>query len=196
MIRNALFLCIVCALVFAFYLPSYIKMQDMNKKNQVYEKRIKDLEQDNARLGEERRRLTDDPAYFEKVAREKMGIIRDGEIVYKIVGPGQRKNGVVSEEASFILKPDGDADADDKTKAAVKPAAGAKVKPVVKAAVKPAVKTAAKTVVKAKVASTKTVIKKDSKAVVKKPAPTVEKKNVKAPAPKSSLKEITKSTKQ
>lgn len=181
MIRNALFLCVVCALVFVSYLPSYVKMQDMNEKNHAYEKRISDLERDNVRLQEERRRLTDDPAYFEKVAREKMGIIRDGEVVYKILGPGQKKNGVVSEESSFIIKPAVD-DADDGPKAAVKPGAG------VKTAVKPAVTLA----VNAKPAGTKFLLKKNARAAARKIVSTTVKKKSNVFA----LKKTTVSTKE
>ena len=104
MIRNALFLCVVCALIFLFYLPSYVKMQDLNEKNRVYEKRVTDLEQDNTRLEQERRRLVTDPVYFEKVAREKMGIIREDEVVCKIVPQGQRKEGQPGDDASMIIR--------------------------------------------------------------------------------------------
>jgi cell division protein FtsB len=37
---------------------------------------------------EEKRLLEEDPAYLEKVGREKMGLIRKGEVVYKISQPG------------------------------------------------------------------------------------------------------------
>ncbi len=108
-----------------FYLPSYVKMQDMNEKNHAFAKRISDLERENTRLDEERRRLTDDPVYFEKVAREKMGIIKDGEVLYKILGPGEKKDGVNSDETSFIIK-QADDDADNKPNAVVKPAVKSK----------------------------------------------------------------------
>ena len=172
MIRNALFLCVVCALVFVFYLPSYVKMQDLHERNRVQEKRIKELERDNVHLEEERRRLTDDPVYFEKIAREKMGIIKDGEVIYKIVGPGQKKDGVVSEEASIIIKKAEDDAPDDKPKA--------------KAAVKPAAKTA--TVVKKSTTKKTTATKAKS---TKKPAL---KKDTKTKAVKSKTPTVNKST--
>ena len=167
MIKNALFLCVVCALIFVFYLPSYVKMQDLHEKNHAYEKRIGDLERDNIRLEDERHRLVDDPAYFEKVAREKMGIIKDGEVVYRIVGPGQKKDGKVSEEISVIIKND-TPDVDDKTKAAVKPASKtavkkrpAKPKTIV---LKPSAKKSTKPVKKPKVSEDSTAVDKNSSA--------------------------------
>lgn len=104
MIRNALFLCVVCAVVFLFYLPSYVKMQDLHDKNSAYKQRVSDLEQDNARLEEERRRLVTDPVYFEKVAREKMGIIRDDEVIYKIVDAGVKPGEVGAENSRLIVQ--------------------------------------------------------------------------------------------
>ena len=40
------------------------------------------LQRDNARLREEARRLKDDPAAIEAVAREELGLIRPGEILF------------------------------------------------------------------------------------------------------------------
>ena len=155
-------------------------MQDMNEKNQTYAKRISDLEHDNVRLEEERRRLTDDPIYFEKVAREKMGIIKDGEVVYKIMGPGQKKNGLVSEESSFIIKSDTTV---EKPKAAVKAKPVSKTTVKTKTPTKATAKTATKTVTKT---STKPVVKKDSKATKKTSSTVAKKKKVVVPPPKTT----------
>lgn len=40
------------------------------------------LQRDNARLRDEMRRLNEDPATIESVAREELGLIRPGEIVF------------------------------------------------------------------------------------------------------------------
>ena len=66
------------------FLPAYVKMQRLRGKNRQYEKRIEELKRDNVLLEEEKRRLLEDPLYFEKVAREKMGIVKEGEVIYKI----------------------------------------------------------------------------------------------------------------
>jgi cell division protein FtsB len=91
MIKNALMLFFICAAVLIFFLPSYLKMQALNEKNQAYEKQIAALEKDTTLSEEEQRRLVEDPAYFEKVAREKLGIIKDDEVIYKILPPGQKR---------------------------------------------------------------------------------------------------------
>ena len=90
MIKNAIPLFIITIVVVAVYLPSYNKMQDLKQTNKQFAQRILDLEAKNKKLEEERRLLTTDPDYLEKVAREKMGLIRQGEKVYKIV-PAKKK---------------------------------------------------------------------------------------------------------
>ena len=84
MLKNAIGLFILTIVVLILFLPSYTRMQDLKQKNSDYRKQIEQLQQKSAELKEEKRRLEDDPVYLEKVAREKMGLIREGEVVYKI----------------------------------------------------------------------------------------------------------------
>ena len=89
MLRNPLWLFTFLILMLAFFLPSYSQMQDLKQKNQEYEHQIKELTKKNTVLREERRLLKDDPEYFEKVAREKMGLVRENEVIYKFVPADQ-----------------------------------------------------------------------------------------------------------
>ncbi len=66
-------------------------MQDLKQKNQEYALSIKQLEKKNTQLLAERERLKNDPEYLEKVARERMGLIREGEKVYKAVPEAKKK---------------------------------------------------------------------------------------------------------
>ncbi|MBI5024762.1 MAG: septum formation initiator family protein [Candidatus Omnitrophica bacterium] len=59
-------------------------MQDHRQKNLEYEKKIAELQRRNEELKEEKQRLIEDPVYLERVARERMGLVREGEKVYKI----------------------------------------------------------------------------------------------------------------
>ncbi len=97
MIRNVVFLFVILAAVFVVYLPSYLQMQDLRHRNAVFEKRINDLEKETIVLTAERERLIKDPSYFEKVARERMGLIKDGEVIYKVVPAGSKKTEVPEE---------------------------------------------------------------------------------------------------
>jgi cell division protein FtsB len=83
--RNALWLFGVAIVILFLFLPSYTKMQDLRYKNDQYEKQIIQLKQDRERLLEEERRLENDPEYQEKVIREEMGVIKKGEVIYRVV---------------------------------------------------------------------------------------------------------------
>ena len=85
MLKNAIWLFAIAVLILVVFLPSYTQMQDLKQKNKDYEERIKQLVGKNKELIEERRLLEQDPVYLEKVAREKMGLVREGEVVYKLV---------------------------------------------------------------------------------------------------------------
>ena len=87
MIKNAVWLFCFAIVIFLVFLPSYTKMQDLKQKNAEYVAEIKDLKLQHTKLKRERMLLEKDPVYLEKVAREKMGLIREGEVVYKLTNP-------------------------------------------------------------------------------------------------------------
>ena len=91
MLKNALWLFGCTIVILALFLPSYAKMQDLKDKNFQYAQKIEYLQKRNLQLEEEQRLLTTDPVYLEKVARKKMGLIRNGETVYKMVPPAKPK---------------------------------------------------------------------------------------------------------
>lgn len=91
MLKNALWLFGVAVIMLIAFLPSYTKMQDLKLKNYEYAKRIVDLQKRNEQLEQEKHLLETDPVYLEKVARKKMGLIREGEKVYRIVPPPAKK---------------------------------------------------------------------------------------------------------
>ena len=85
MIKNALWLFFGASIILFIFLPSYSRYQDLREKNADYASEIRSLKKENLRLSQEKRRLDNDPVYLEKVGREKMGLVREGEVVYKIV---------------------------------------------------------------------------------------------------------------
>jgi len=87
MVKSAIGLFVLAFVILVLFLPSYTKMQDLKYKNEQYKKQIEDLKKEEVLLSEEHKRLKNDPEYLEKVARERMGLIRKGETVYKVV-PG------------------------------------------------------------------------------------------------------------
>lgn len=67
------------------FLPGYTKLQELRDKNRDLLIKIRRLNVENALLQQELGRLENDPLYQEKVAREKMGVVRKGEIPIKII---------------------------------------------------------------------------------------------------------------
>ena len=84
MLKNALWLFAAATIILLFFLPSFSIMQDHSRKNLEYEKKIAELQRRNNELEAEKRRLIEDPVYLERVARERMGLVRDGEKVYRM----------------------------------------------------------------------------------------------------------------
>ncbi|MFA5062915.1 MAG: septum formation initiator family protein [Candidatus Omnitrophota bacterium] len=83
----------VFAVVFLIlFLPGFGKLQDLRGKNQDLEDKIKRLSIENALLEQEIKKIANDPVYQERMAREKMGVVRKGEIPIKIVPQKQKKN--------------------------------------------------------------------------------------------------------
>lgn len=78
------FTIVALVIVVALFIPSVSEFNNLKVKNTEYEQQILQLKQTNVELKEELRRLQEDPAYLEKVAREKMGLVKDGEMIYKL----------------------------------------------------------------------------------------------------------------
>jgi len=75
---------VIGVVLFVIFLPGYTKFMELRTKNMFFEKEIERLEQENIRLNKEKTKLEEDIDYIEKVARELMGVTREGEIPVKI----------------------------------------------------------------------------------------------------------------
>ncbi len=84
MIKNAFILFAVAFVILVLFLPTFRRMQDVKQRDVEYQARIAELTAENKALTEEKRKLEEDPVYLEKVAREKMGLIREGEVVVQL----------------------------------------------------------------------------------------------------------------
>lgn len=65
------------------FLPSIAKYQELSSKNRLLNQKIKLAKEEIIRLQGEKARLEGDIAYIEKRARDKIGLVRKGEIVIK-----------------------------------------------------------------------------------------------------------------
>ncbi len=85
--RKKLFLILVIieSLFLLFWgIKSYYTINLSQKEIRKVEKKLEQLKLENQRLKEQINSL-EDPFYLEKMAREKLGLAKEGEIVYKIL---------------------------------------------------------------------------------------------------------------
>ena len=84
-LRKAFWLFGISVFLLVLFLPGYTKLQELRDKNRELNTRIKRLSVENYLLQEEVKRIQNDPVYQEKIAREKMGVVRKGEIPIRII---------------------------------------------------------------------------------------------------------------
>jgi len=76
---------IVIGIVACVFAPGLFKFRRLLIKKNNLLKQIKALQSSELYLQAEKNRLENDPIYIEKMSRQKLGLTRPGEIVYKIV---------------------------------------------------------------------------------------------------------------
>jgi cell division protein FtsB len=74
---------IIIAVLLVLFIPPFAKHQALMYKNKKLEERINAVKRENNRLAAEKERLETDIVYIEKKARQKIGVVRKGEIVLK-----------------------------------------------------------------------------------------------------------------
>lgn len=89
-LRKAFWLFGVSLFLLLIFLPGYTKLQELRDRNRDLEIKIRKLRVENSLLDQELKRIQDDPFYQERIAREKMGVVRKGEIPIKIVPEKKR----------------------------------------------------------------------------------------------------------
>ncbi len=75
------------AMLGIIFIPGYVRIKKLVRQNRELERQIVEIEQHNLKLKEEHEKLINDPIYLEKVAREKLGVVRKGEEVYRVLPP-------------------------------------------------------------------------------------------------------------
>jgi len=81
---------LITVLLLAFFfmylfLSGYLNLRKVGQRLARIEEENKGLIQENKRLEEEIKALEGDPFYIEKIAREELGMVKKGEIVYEII---------------------------------------------------------------------------------------------------------------
>ena len=89
-LRKAFWLFGFAVLLLILFLPGYTKLQESRAKNRQLEEKFRKMAVENYLLQEELKRIENDPVYQEKLARDKMGVVRKGEIPIKIFSEKKR----------------------------------------------------------------------------------------------------------
>ncbi|MDD5464864.1 MAG: septum formation initiator family protein [Candidatus Omnitrophica bacterium] len=89
-LRKSFWLFGFTVLLLVLFLPGYTKLQESRIKNRKLEENFRKMAVDNYLLQEELKRIENDPVYQEKIARDKMGVVRKGEIPIKIFSEKKR----------------------------------------------------------------------------------------------------------
>ena len=74
---------IFIAILLAIFIPPFVKYQQMRWKSRQLDNQLKALKKETRRLETEKVRLQTDITYVEGRAREKMGVVKKGEIILK-----------------------------------------------------------------------------------------------------------------
>ena len=91
-LRKSFWLFSFAVLLLILFLPGYTKLQESRVKNRQLEEKFRKMTIENYLLQEELKRVQNDPFYQEKIARDKMGVVRKGEIPIKIFSSKKPEN--------------------------------------------------------------------------------------------------------
>ena len=90
MAKKRLILFLVLAIVLLLiFLPGFSKYQKLLSNQRRLQQRIEELEEANKQLEEEKYKLENDMEYIERKAREKLGVVKEDEIPYRIIEEGK-----------------------------------------------------------------------------------------------------------
>ncbi len=78
-------ICAIAIVVLIIFIPGFARIQELKAKNRNLKKQIVRISEENLVLKKDIERLENDSVYLEGVAREKMGVVRKGEVIYHIV---------------------------------------------------------------------------------------------------------------
>jgi len=73
-----------CVIVFLIFLPGLSKKHELLEKKELLREKSDSLVKENEALLNEIEKLESDPVYQEKIAREKLGFIKENEVILKL----------------------------------------------------------------------------------------------------------------
>ena len=85
---KSLRLYIIIGILLLVFLPGFSKIQELRGRLREAQARLEETQQQNAALEERITRLKNDKDSLEMVARERLGVVKKGETVIKIIREG------------------------------------------------------------------------------------------------------------
>jgi cell division protein FtsB len=90
--KKRLFKIVIFFLILIFiYYPGYRKIKELSRERRQICNKIEEIEKENKLLEEKLYKLENDADYIEKRAREKLGLLGKGEILYRFVPSEETK---------------------------------------------------------------------------------------------------------
>lgn len=83
LVRAALYAVGVAVVLSIVFIPGHFELKRLREENREYQRRTQLLEEHNVELEEELSKMQEDPEFLERKAREKLGIVKKGEIIYQ-----------------------------------------------------------------------------------------------------------------
>ncbi|MFH0876901.1 MAG: septum formation initiator family protein [Candidatus Omnitrophota bacterium] len=80
---------IIIGILFLVFLPGYVRLQELKTRLVEVEEQIQKIQKENDALEKRIALMQNNQAYLEVVARDKMGVVKKGETVLKIVTEGE-----------------------------------------------------------------------------------------------------------
>lgn len=68
-----------------FYLPGISRYHELKSEEERLTRELREIDSQIQKLQEEKTLLQNDLAYLEKVIREELGLVKPGEMIYKLV---------------------------------------------------------------------------------------------------------------
>lgn len=84
MLKKHKFFIIICAFGIMTLVPAFSKYQDLALRNRQVESAIKKLNKENKMLAHRQYKLQTDPVFAESVARQKLKVANEDEVIYKV----------------------------------------------------------------------------------------------------------------
>lgn len=75
---------VLLGFIIYLFTPGYVKLKKYIDQMVHLEERVENLERENRTLKREIEQLKTDPIYIERLARKELGMIRPGEVIYRI----------------------------------------------------------------------------------------------------------------